>query len=114
MVLPYTVSSSSGVMFDALAHNVPFVATNLEFFGEFSAKGLGITVKRSPTEFSRALMKLDKRYPDYIRAIDRFKEDLSWDNVAKKHASLYSQIISRTLVVPAYQTNNQTHGKSEI
>jgi hypothetical protein len=64
-------------MFDGLAHGLPFVASDLEFFREFSAKGLGITVSRKPTEFSDALLKLDKCYSDYIKTIDQYKEDLS-------------------------------------
>lgn len=107
VILPYTVSSSSGVMFDALAHSVPFIATDLDFFREFSAMGLGITVKRNPAEFSSALMLLDQNYPYYINAIDRFKESMSWDNVATKHVELYSHIVHRTLSEPAYSPNIQ-------
>ncbi len=97
VILPYTVSSSSGVMFDALAHSVPFIATNLDFFKEFSAMGLGITVKKDPAEFSSALMLLDKDYPNYIKAINHFKENIMWDNVVRKHIELYSHIVHRTL-----------------
>ena len=57
-VLPYKVSSGSGVMFDALAHGLPFVATDLEFFKEFAAKGLGITVRRDPDEFCNGLVAM--------------------------------------------------------
>ena len=46
IVLPYKVSSGSGVMFDALAHGLPFVATDLEFFKEFSAKGVGYNCQK--------------------------------------------------------------------
>jgi hypothetical protein len=28
-----------GVMFDALAHGLPFIATDLEFFKEYAKKG---------------------------------------------------------------------------
>ena len=98
VILPYTVSSSSGVMFDALAHKVPFVATDLEFFREFSSKGLGITVRRDPDQFSEALMTLEKDYQSYIKAISQFKENLRWDNVAKKHLEVYTQITNRTRV----------------
>lgn len=35
VLLPYKVSSGSGVMFDALAHGIPFIASDLEFFKEF-------------------------------------------------------------------------------
>ena len=34
-------------MFDGLAHGLPFIASDLEFFREFSSMGLGITVKRT-------------------------------------------------------------------
>ncbi|HEY5631661.1 MAG TPA: glycosyltransferase [Nitrososphaeraceae archaeon] len=104
VILPYTVGSSSGVMFDALAHNIPFVATDLEFFREFSSKGLGITAKRDPNKFSEALMKLEKDYQSYINAISQFKENLRWDNVAKRHLEIYTQIINRTQVsaIPAH------------
>jgi hypothetical protein len=37
VLLPYKVSSGSGVMFDGLAHGLPFIASNLEFFREFSS-----------------------------------------------------------------------------
>jgi len=39
--MPYSVSSGSGVMFDALAHGLPFVATDLGFFKEFAKKRFG-------------------------------------------------------------------------
>ena len=39
-ILPYTVTSASGVMFDALTHGLPFIATDLGFFKEFANKGL--------------------------------------------------------------------------
>ncbi|MFL6456880.1 MAG: glycosyltransferase, partial [Nitrososphaeraceae archaeon] len=48
IILPYKVTAGSGVMFDALAHGLPFIATDLEFFREFASQGLGITVKRNP------------------------------------------------------------------
>src|SRR5919202_3511118 len=35
IIFPYRIVSVSGVLFDALAHGLPFVASNLEFFREF-------------------------------------------------------------------------------
>jgi glycosyltransferase involved in cell wall biosynthesis len=51
LILPYKVSSGSGVMYDGLAHGLPFVSSNIEFFKEFSNLGLGISVERDPVEF---------------------------------------------------------------
>ena len=70
VLLPYSVSAGSGVMFDALAHGIPFIASDLGFFKEFSNQGLGVTVKRNPEAFSNGLRRLDKDYSCYI-AIDR-------------------------------------------
>jgi len=53
-------------MFDALAHGLPFVASNLPFFKEFAVHNLGILVRnRDPNEFSTALETLDRNYYTY-------------------------------------------------
>jgi len=95
IVLPYKVSSGSGVMFDALAHGLPFVATDLEFFEEFSSQGLGITVRRNPSEFSKALVTLDLQYASYKESVEMFNKHLGWDVIAKEHAKIYSSITER-------------------
>ena len=95
IILPYKVSSGSGVMFDALAHGLPFVATDLDFFKEFSAQELGITVKRVPNEFSNGLVAIERGYADFKESVDIFKKKLRWDVVAKQHAKIYSRIIEK-------------------
>ena len=90
VLLPYSVSAGSGVMFDALAHGIPFIASDLGFFKEFSNQGLGVTVKRNPEAFSNGLRRLDKDYSCYIGSIDGFKQKLKWNFVASQHASIYS------------------------
>jgi len=92
-LLPYRVSSASGVMFDGLAHGVPFVASDLPFFKEFSSMGLGVTVKRKPDAFAEGLVMLDKEYKTYADRVNRFKEKLRWDVVAKKHLLLYNRVL---------------------
>jgi glycosyltransferase involved in cell wall biosynthesis len=91
IILPYKVSSASGVMFDGLAHGLPFVATDLEFFREFSAKGLGITVRRNPLAFSKGLVDLNSNYTGFRESVDIFKKKLSWNAVAIQHANLYKR-----------------------
>jgi glycosyltransferase involved in cell wall biosynthesis len=73
---------------------LPFVASDLGFFKEFSSKGLGITVKRDPAAFAYALKALDKDYMAYSQRVCDFKEQLKWDVVAGQHASLYRRIIN--------------------
>ncbi|MGA8915309.1 MAG: glycosyltransferase, partial [Nitrososphaeraceae archaeon] len=92
LILPYKVSSGSGVMYDGLAHGLPFVSSNIEFFKEFSNLGLGISVERDPIEFSKAFLKLERDYEKYENAVEIFRRKLAWKEVAKKHISLYESI----------------------
>jgi glycosyltransferase involved in cell wall biosynthesis len=93
ILLPYKVSSGSGVMFDALAHGLPFIATDLQFFNEFARKGLGITVKRNPCEFAKALNEMENNYHFYSKAVNKFRLNLEWDTVANQHNELYLDIL---------------------
>lgn len=42
VLLPYKITSGSGVKFGALAHGLSFVSSDLAFFREFAGMGLGI------------------------------------------------------------------------
>jgi len=96
VLLPYKVSSGSGVMFDALAHGLPFIATDLEFFKEYARKGLGITVKRDPKEFKKALIDLENNYEYYCNSVNQFKLYLNWKNIADYHSNVYNSILVDT------------------
>jgi glycosyltransferase involved in cell wall biosynthesis len=99
VLLPYKITSGSGVMFDALGHGIPFIASDLPFFKEFASKGLGITSKRTPHAFTQALLELDNNYDKYKHTVERFKENLKWVTVARNHIELYNSIVSSTKVV---------------
>jgi len=101
MILPYKVGSASGVMFDGLSHGLPFVATDLGFFKEFSAQGLGITVRRNSNEFSKGLVRLASHYAAYKESVDVFKKKLTWDTVAMQHVRVYSEITKKVRTVIA-------------
>jgi glycosyltransferase involved in cell wall biosynthesis len=90
-ILPYTVCSASGVMFDGLGHGLPFVASDLPFFREFASKRLGITVKRRPDAFVDGLRTLAREYDTYAKSVNYFKEELRWNVIAKQHALLYQR-----------------------
>ena len=81
-------------MFDALAHRLPFVASDLGFFREFASQDLGITVKRNPDEFSKGLKRLERDYLYYRQNIDRFNKKLKWNFVANQHNLMYSSIVN--------------------
>jgi glycosyltransferase involved in cell wall biosynthesis len=96
VLLPYKVSSGSGVMFDGLAHGLPFIASNLDFFREFSSLGLGLTVKRTAKSFEKALLDLEGKYSVYSKAVESFKHKLKWAYVADMHIQLYENILANT------------------
>jgi hypothetical protein len=93
LILPYKVTSGSGVMYDGLAHGLPFISSKLEFFKEFSDKKLGIMANRNPAEFSNSLIKLKKNYKQYKDAVVDLRKHLLWKEVAKKHFLLYDSIV---------------------
>ncbi|MDQ3872129.1 MAG: hypothetical protein M3258_00775 [Thermoproteota archaeon] len=93
VMLPYKITSGSGVMFDALAHKLPFVASDLDFFREFAEMGLGITARRNTVSFSKAIDELGKSYDKFSKAVDNFKDQLKWDFVTKQHVEIYSNAL---------------------
>jgi glycosyltransferase involved in cell wall biosynthesis len=97
LILPYRLSSGSGVMFDGLAHGLPFVASDLPFFKEFSSKGLGIIVKRKPAALAKALKTLDTNYNIYVRKVNSFRKKLKWDRIATQHVELYKKVLSSSV-----------------
>jgi glycosyltransferase involved in cell wall biosynthesis len=105
VILPYKVSSGSGIMFDGLSYGLPFVATQLAFFEEFAFRGLGIAVKRKAEAFSKALLDLDTSYDKYVKKISDFKKEIDWQEVAKSHAKLYRQIANRNEQAVVYPLN---------
>ena len=112
--LPYKVCSGSGVMFDGLGHGKPFVASDLDFFREFSSMSLGMVTERDPRKFEKAFEQIDKHYKHYefsveevlkqgmtTLSVEEFKKDLIWDNIARHHISIYKGIIeNKSLELP--------------
>jgi glycosyltransferase involved in cell wall biosynthesis len=90
VMLPYKITSGSGVMFDALAHRLPFVASDLAFFREFAEMGLGVTAKRDPVSFAKAIHELGSSYEKFSEAVDNFKQQLRWEFVTKQHIDIYN------------------------
>jgi glycosyltransferase involved in cell wall biosynthesis len=94
IIFPYKIVSISGVMFDALAHGLPFVASDLRFFKEFADMGLGIVCKRTTKSFERSISTLALEYPEYKTRVEQFRSKLRWSNIANKHIEFFSSLIS--------------------
>jgi glycosyltransferase involved in cell wall biosynthesis len=95
IIFPYKVVSVSGVMFDALAHGLPFIASNLRFFKEFADMGLGIVCNRDMQSFEQAIRNLATAYDEYKTRVEQFRSNLRWSNVAQKHVEFFLELISQ-------------------
>jgi glycosyltransferase involved in cell wall biosynthesis len=102
IIFPYKIVSISGVMFDALAHGLPFVASDLRFFKEFADMGLGIVCKRTTKSFERSISILASEYDEYKTRVEQFRSKLRWSNIANKHIEFFSGLISQ------YNNNNNS------
>jgi glycosyltransferase involved in cell wall biosynthesis len=107
IIFPYKIVSISGVMFDALAHGLPFVASDLRFFKEFADMGLGIVCERTTQSFERAISSLALEYDKYKTTVEQFRSKLLWSNIANKHIEFFSGLISK------YYNNNESAIKYE-
>ena len=105
IIFPYKIVSISGVMFDALAHGLPFIASDLRFFKEFANMGLGIACKRDTQSFERSLSTLASKFDEYKIHVEQFRSRLLWSNIANQHIEYFSSLIS--------QYNNKSFTKSE-
>lgn len=94
IIFPYRVVSISGVLFDALAHGLPFVASDLSFFQEFAEMNLGLTCKRDAKSFSESLMNLDNNYEKYHTRVLQFNPKLRWVNIADEYINFFSKILN--------------------
>ena len=94
IIFPYFVVSISGVLFDALAHGLPFVASDLSFFQEFAQMDLGITCRRDAKSFSDSLMNLATNYEKYHNNVLNFNPKLKWDNIADNYINFFSKILN--------------------
>lgn len=106
IIFPYKIVSISGVMFDALAHGLPFVASDLRFFKEFADMGLGIVCKRTTKSFERSISTLASEYDEYKTRVEQFRSKLRWSNIANKHIEFFSGLISQ-------YSNNESATKYE-
>jgi glycosyltransferase involved in cell wall biosynthesis len=95
IIFPYKIVSVSGVMFDALAHGLPFIASDLRFFKEFADMGLGIVCKRNIHSFERSVCTLALEYDEYKTRVEQFSSELRWSNIAKKHIEFFSGLTSQ-------------------
>ena len=99
IIFPYKVVSVSGVMFDSLAHGLPFVASNLRFFKEFADMGLGIVCNRDMQSFEQAIGNLAMAYDEFKARVEQFRSNLRWDNVAQKHVEFFLELISQQNII---------------
>ncbi len=114
IIFPYTIVSISGVMFDALAHGLPFVASDLRFFKEFANMGLGIACKRDTKSFEQALLTLALKFDEYKTQVDQFQSKIRWSNIANQHIEFFSALITQHDNEPSIKSRNRRSNGQEL
>ena len=84
VIFPYKVISISGVLFDALAHGLPFIASDLKFFKEFAEIGLGITSTRDASSFSNSITCLTDDYDHYRKNVHTIQIQITLEQYCGK------------------------------
>jgi glycosyltransferase involved in cell wall biosynthesis len=113
IIFPYTIVSISGVMFDALAHGLPFVASDLRFFKEFANMGLGIECKRDTKSFEQALLTLALKFDEYNTRVEQFQSKILWSNIASQHIEFFSALITQHNNEPAIKSRNRRRSNGQ-
>jgi glycosyltransferase involved in cell wall biosynthesis len=113
IIFPYKIVSISGVMFDALAHGLPFVASDLRFFKEFANMGLGIACKRDTQSFERSLLTLALKFDEYKKRVEQFQSEIRWSNIADKHIEFFSTLITQYNNEPPIRSRNRRRNRQE-
>ena len=99
IVLPYTYHQGhSGVLLTALSFGKPIIVTNVGSLPELVENGkYGIVVPpRDPEALADAIIKIledDRLRKKMLRNALKRAEELSWDNIAKKHLKVYKEVI---------------------
>lgn len=96
IIFPYRVVSVSGVLFDALAHGLPFVASDLAFFREFAEMGLGITCSRRVEAYEDSIRRLSEDYDKFKRNVQEFGTKLHWSVIADNYLQICSRLLKRS------------------
>jgi glycosyltransferase involved in cell wall biosynthesis len=104
VVLPYTdFSSQSGVLHDALAHEVPVVVTDVGALGE-SVRQMSIGTIARPKDANSlrdAIYRLHERsaYESATQALRREREQRSWSETARATVCAYQSGQARAVLV---------------
>jgi len=102
VVLPYTsMSGESGVLNIAYAFEKPVVSSNAEGFSEVLEDGVTgyIVPPKDHISLAKATVKIlkDENLREEMgRGIRRKRQELSWDAIAKKHITVYRDLIRAT------------------
>ena len=100
LILPYTAfSAQSGVLYQALAHGIPVVASDIGALGE-SVRDWGIGEVVPPGEESALALAIVRmldpgRHRESVEAIARVRDEQTWDRAAEATIAAYQSIVAR-------------------
>ena len=96
VMLPYRITSQSGILAHCLAFGKPVITSNTEAMRLTMQKSKSGIVCNSKSDFIKGLVKIlsDENYAKTLgkNAIKYVKEKISWPRIAQMHIDLYDQM----------------------
>lgn len=99
LALPYEIGAQSGILAQSAAFDVPVVMSPLKSFIHWNKVVKGGVIAETDEEYKEAIIKIlsdDDYRKQLIQNLTTNKTPLFWPEIAKKHKSVYKQIV-RTL-----------------
>ena len=96
LALPYEIGAQSGILAQSAAFNVPVVMSPLKSFADWNSKVDGGIIAETDEEYKDALLKIltNQEFSSKLKENMKLnKANLLWSEIARKHLSVYEQIV---------------------
>jgi glycosyltransferase involved in cell wall biosynthesis len=98
VVMPYTWAPyQSGIVTDAAAYGIPLIVSKVGSVSEMTALfGCGEVIEpKNAKAIADAVKKVDSGYARYLKGIEKYRKEASWEVSAEKHIDVYRRLLCK-------------------
>ncbi len=95
ILLPYRVTTTSGIFIDAMSSERPVVSSNLDYFREISKNYGCIKIAKKVEDYPKVIKEALKQHKFMEKEARRFKRLNDISLVGMKHKELYKEVINQ-------------------